>query len=61
MVVGSIQTRSWDGQDGKKNYATEIIAEEVNFVGSKKDNPGSETASQDDEFTPIDDDNSLPF
>ena len=23
-VVGSIQTRTWDGQDGKKQYATEV-------------------------------------
>ena len=34
-VVGSIQTRSWDGQDGKKQYATEISVEEAYFTGSK--------------------------
>lgn len=34
-VVGSIQTRSWDGQDGKKQYATEVVADEVYFTGSK--------------------------
>lgn len=27
MIEGRIQTRTWDGQDGKKNYKTEIIAE----------------------------------
>ncbi len=31
LVEGRIQTRSWDGQDGKKNYRTEIVAERVQF------------------------------
>lgn len=34
-VIGNIQTRSWDGQDGKKQYATDVIVEEVYFTGSK--------------------------
>lgn len=34
-VVGSIQSRSWDGQDGKKQYATEVSVDEVYFTGSK--------------------------
>ncbi len=34
LVEGRIQTRSWDGQDGKKNYRTEIVADRVQF-GSK--------------------------
>ena len=71
LVSGSIQTRSWDGQDGQKKYATEVIAEEVNFVGSKKDNPAAQGAGADvesaqkpvskDDFMPLDDDDSLPF
>ena len=35
-VCGRIQTRSWDGEDGKKRYATEVIAEECHFAESKK-------------------------
>lgn len=31
LVEGRIQTRSWDGEDGKKNYRTEIIADRVQF------------------------------
>jgi single-strand DNA-binding protein len=31
MVEGRIQTRSWDGPDGKKNYRTEIVADNVQF------------------------------
>lgn len=36
LIEGRIQTRSWDGQDGKKNYRTEIIADNVQF-GPKPD------------------------
>lgn len=31
MIEGRIQTRSWEGQDGKKNYRTEIVADRVQF------------------------------
>ena len=34
-VIGNIQTRSWDGQDGKKQYSTDIVVEEVHFTGSR--------------------------
>ncbi len=30
-IEGRIQTRSWDGQDGKKNYRTEIILDSFQF------------------------------
>ncbi|MEO5646631.1 MAG: single-stranded DNA-binding protein [Candidatus Paceibacterota bacterium] len=31
FIEGRIQTRSWDGQDGKKNYRTEIIIDTFQF------------------------------
>ena len=34
-VEGSIQTRSYDAQDGTKRYVTEIIADSVEFLGSR--------------------------
>jgi len=34
-VVGRIQTRTWDDNDGKKHYVTEIVAEEAYFADSK--------------------------
>ena len=34
-VVGSLQTRSYDAQDGTKRYVTEIIADNVEFLGSR--------------------------
>ena len=37
IVIGRISTRTWEGQDGKKNYVTEVVASEVSFGESKKD------------------------
>lgn len=36
-VEGRIQVRSYDAQDGSKRYVTEIIADEVEFLDSRKD------------------------
>lgn len=36
-VEGTIQTRSYDAQDGTKRYVTEIIAEQVQFLGSREE------------------------
>lgn len=47
LVEGRIQTRSWDGTDGKKNYRTEILAEAVQF-GSKGSYEGGATAPKAD-------------
>lgn len=37
FVEGRLQTRSWDGQDGQKRYTTEIVAQNVRFIGGKGD------------------------
>ena len=64
-IVGNIQTRSWDGQDGKKQFATEIIVDEVHFTGEKKENAtqGENDAVTEADFTMIDApaDDTLPF
>ena len=44
-VVGSIQTRTWDGQDGKKQYATEVVVDEAHFTGSKTETGTSGASS----------------
>lgn len=36
-IIGRIQTRNWDDEQGMKHYATEVIAEEVYFADSKRD------------------------
>ena len=72
-IVGSIQTRSWDGNDGKKQYATEVIVDEAYFTGSKSENStGSNTDLSDsglddlnsqygEDFATIGDEEDLPF
>lgn len=40
LVEGRMQTRSWDGPDGKKNYRTEIVADRVQF-GPRSSGSGS--------------------
>ena len=34
-VVGQLQTRSYDAQDGTKRYVTEIVVDSVESVGSR--------------------------
>lgn len=34
FVEGRLQSRSWDGPDGQKRTATEVIANNVQFLGS---------------------------
>lgn len=45
-VSGSIQTRSWQDQQGQRRYATEVVADEAMFVESR-----SESTSQ-SSYTP---------
>lgn len=72
-VVGSIQTRSYEAQDGSKRYVTEVVAEDVEFISprgdaedgepltkSKFDEDGESGKSKIAKFEPIDDDD-LPF
>ena len=36
-VEGRMQTRSWEGDDGVKRYRTELVAQEVKFLGGPRD------------------------
>ena len=41
-IEGRIRTRSWDHQTGNKRYTTEIIADTLQLLGKKSDNPGAQ-------------------
>lgn len=44
LVCGSIQRRSWEDNEGRKRYETEVIADEVEFAeGRRTDNQGDRT------------------
>ena len=40
-IEGRIRTRSWDDQSGNKRYTTEIIADTLQLLGKKSDNPAA--------------------
>lgn len=41
-VEGRLQTRQWDDQQGQKRYMTELIAQEVKFLGGRDGGGGGE-------------------
>lgn len=60
-VEGSLQTRSYDAQDGSKRYVTEVIADSVEFCDSKPE--GGQSGAQPAQgysMTEVDDEE-LPF
>lgn len=38
LISGRLMNRSWETESGEKRYATDIVAENIEFCGSKKDN-----------------------
>ena len=54
-IDGRIQTRSYDGQDGQKRYVTEVVADNVQFLGTRANN-NMDTNSQ-----PAFNDNATPY
>ena len=67
VVCGKLQTRTWDSTDGRKNYATEVVTDDVYFGEAKPiQSPTAYTCPDDDvvdtgDFVPIDNDDDLPF
>ncbi len=74
-VVGSIQTSSWDDNEGKRQYKTEVVVDEAYFTESKGSGDSQAGSYQNfgqapatkarstfsDEFVPAPDDTVLPF
>lgn len=40
-VTGSIQTRSWQDNQGQRRYATEVVVDEASFVDSRNEAPAA--------------------
>jgi single-strand DNA-binding protein len=49
VIVGSIQTRNYDDNEGKRHYFTEVIADEAYFAESKRNaqSDGDDIPAQD--------------
>jgi single-strand DNA-binding protein len=39
-IEGKIQTRSYEDRDGNKRYITEVVADQMQMLGSRDDNQG---------------------
>ena len=72
LIEGRLQNRNWDDAEGKKHYITEVVAEEAYFADGKKsdesgtypmpERPAKDTqAAPAEGYTPMDDDEQLPF
>ena len=71
-ITGSLQSRSYDAQDGTKRTEVEIVADEVEFLSSPTERqqsapmdglvppPAPSASNTNTGFTPVDDDE-LPF
>ncbi len=46
-LEGKIKTRSWEDRDGNKRYTTEVIAQNIVFLG-RKDDSSAETSFPDE-------------
>ena len=68
LVIGSLQSRSYEDKEGKKRTAFEVVADEIQFAEPKRDGASSSAAEMTfsgaapvDDFQQIADDDDLPF
>ena len=45
FIEGRLQTREWTDKEGKKNYSTEIVAHNVQFIGGRPEGAGASASS----------------
>jgi single-strand DNA-binding protein len=58
-IEGKIQTRSWEDKDGIQRYTTEIIAQNMQMLGSRAQQDGSSYPAKPDSSVP--DEDQIPF
>ena len=44
FIEGKIRSRSWADQSGQKRYTTEIVADNMQLLGRRSDNPANASA-----------------
>ena len=49
-ITGRIQTRSYEGNDGKRVYVTEVVAESINLLDSRSSNEQQPPQKQETPF-----------
>jgi single-strand DNA-binding protein len=71
-IEGSLRTRKWQDKEGKDRYSTEIVANEMQLLGSKREGTPAERyskpagshdhpASAANDKPAFDDDSAIPF
>ncbi len=65
-VEGQIRTREWEDREGNKRYTTEIIASDIQFLGSKEGGGGFGNGNNDPSAGPgtsndVPSDDDIPF
>ena len=60
-VEGSIQTRKWQDKDGKDQYTTEIVANEMQMLGGKQDSAPKTGKQQSTAAADSFEDSEIPF
>ena len=60
IVEGKLQSRTYE-KDGVRQYITEVVADNVYFGDSKRDDGGKAEEFREPEFTDYNDDGNLPF
>ena len=59
-VRGSVQNRSYETQNSEKRYITEIVADNVQFLGSKSDGGSNQSGGFEPEYRELEADD-VPF
>lgn len=60
-VVGAIQTRTYETQDGDKRYITEVVVDEIELLTPKANDGTEKTETKEQAKMEQVDDDSLPF
>ncbi len=53
-IEGRLRTRKWQGQDGKDNYTTEIIGDQMQMLGGRDGGEGYSNSPQPEQRKPQD-------
>jgi len=59
-VEGRLQTRRWEDQEGKKHFATEVVANEMIMLGERPARNSGETSAAPSHEPPLEEDE-FPF
>ena len=61
LVMGRLQKRSYEAQDGSKRYVTEVVAQDIEFMGSKPQGVAHEPSGANSFGSEVIDDSDIHF